>query len=241
MGRSINSVAAQITKAIKVNAIVQMARDCGITSPLEEVPALCLGSSDVSVFEQVKGYSTFVNEGHQTEPLMILRIEDKKGNVLKEFHPVSKQTITPQTAYTMTYMLGGAINEAGGTAEGLKRYAFAQGNEGIGAKTGTTSNYSDGWFMGITPQLAVGVWVGGDNRSIHFRTISLGQGAKMAMPAFGMFMDKCFGDNTLSFAKIPFPKPHSVTSQYNCVGAADSTSVQSSTEQPKDEDGGLFK
>ena len=242
MGLSKNSIAAQLMKKLGPKAIASFAHECGITSDLVETPALCLGASEVSVFEQVAGYSTFVNEGHYTEPMMIMRIEDKKGNILKEFHTMNKPAITAQTAYTMTYMLQGAVQEPGGTAEGLKRYKCYAGNEnGIGAKTGTTSNYSDGWFMGVTQGLVCGVWVGGDNRSIHFRNISLGQGAKMAMPAYGMFMDKCYADASIGLKKEPFIKPQNVTyDPKNCSGLPrDSTATTVPTAKPKDEDGFL--
>jgi penicillin-binding protein 1A len=241
MGRSINTIAARLTKQLGVRTIAQMAYDCGIKSKLDETPALCLGASDVSVYEQVAGYSTFVNGGYYVEPMMILRIEDKKGNVLKEFFPISKQTITENTAFAMTYMLQGAVQEPGGTAQGLARYVCGQNNPGIGAKTGTTSNYSDGWFMGATPQLVTGVWVGGDNRSIHFRSLALGQGAKMAMPAFGMFMDKCYQDESLFMKKEAFKKPRGVTFEPgNCGGVVDSTSLNKptlqKTDKPQDDD-----
>ncbi|MFD1816754.1 penicillin-binding protein 1A [Pseudarcicella hirudinis] len=239
MGRSINSVSARLMKQIGPRKIADFAHKVGIQSPLAEVPSLCLGASEVSVFEQVAAYSTFVNGGDKVDPIMITRIEDKDGNILKEFFTISKPVITDQTAYLMTYMLRGAVLEPGGTAEGLKRYACAQGNE-IGAKTGTTSNYSDGWFMGATQNLVTGVWVGGDDRSIHFRNINLGQGAKMAMPAFGLFMDKVYADRSLAeigYKKEPFKKPDNFSFDFNCgtVAGQDSIQVISPTQKPKDE------
>ncbi|WP_026996996.1 penicillin-binding protein 1A [Flectobacillus major] len=242
MGRSINSVAAKLMKQMGPQKVAEFAHRVGITSTLNETPSLCLGASEVSVYEQVDAYCTFVNEGYRIEPIMILRIEDKNGNELRRFETTTKQVLTAETAYKMVHMLRGAVLEPGGTAEGLKRYACAQGNE-IGAKTGTTSNYSDGWFMGVTQNLVAGVWVGGDDRSIHFRNISLGQGAKMAMPAYAMFMDKVYADPSLKiagFKKEPFRKPDNV--DINCYAASsDSTQVQVPTAKPKDDEDGFLK
>ncbi|MEN9656164.1 MAG: Penicillin-binding protein, partial [Bacteroidota bacterium] len=218
MAQSINSVAAKLMKRLGPEKVAEFARRVGVDSKLNATPALCLGASEISVFDQVTGYSTFINEGYRIDPIMITKITDKNGVVLKQFHAPSKQVISPQTAFQMVYMLQGAVQESGGTAEGLKKYSCAKDNE-IGAKTGTTSNYSDGWFMGVTQKLVTGVWVGGDDRSIHFRTLALGQGAKMAMPAFANYMDKIYDDNSLKnigYGKMPFKKPESSLHLTNC-------------------------
>ena len=149
MGLSINSISAKLMKQLGPDKIADFAHKCGITSPLNEVPSLCLGASEVSLMDQVTAYSTLANGGEKTDPILILKITDKVGNVLREFSPPAKAVIKPETAYLMTYMLQGAVLEPGGTAEGLKRTGIVAGNE-IGAKTGTTSNFSDGWFMGVT-------------------------------------------------------------------------------------------
>jgi penicillin-binding protein 1A len=220
MGLSINSISAKLMKQLGPDKIADFAHKCGITSPLNEVPSLCLGASEVSLMDQVTAYSTLVNGGEKTDPILILKITDKVGNVLREFSPPAKAVIKPETAYLMTYMLQGAVLEPGGTAEGLKRTGIVSGNE-IGAKTGTTSNYSDGWFMGVTQKLVAGVWVGGDDRSIHFRSLALGQGAKMAMPVYAKFMEKVYGDASLSiegYRKMPFTKPDNFTFDFTCNG-----------------------
>jgi penicillin-binding protein 1A len=220
MGLSINSISAKLMKQLGPDKIADFAHKCGITSPLNEVPSLCLGASEVSLMDQVTAYSTLVNGGEKTDPILILKITDKVGNVLREFSPPAKAVIKPETAYLMTYMLQGAVLEPGGTAEGLKRTGIVAGNE-IGAKTGTTSNYSDGWFMGVTQKLVAGVWVGGDDRSIHFRSLALGQGAKMAMPVYAKFMEKVYGDASLSiegYRKMPFTKPDNFTFDFTCNG-----------------------
>ncbi len=229
MGLSINSISAKLMKQLGPDKIAEFAHKCGIESPLHEVPSLCLGASEVSLFEQVSGYSTLANGGEKIDPILILRITDKVGNVLREYSPPVKAAIKPETAYLMTYMLQGAVQEPGGTAEGLKRTSIVAGNE-IGAKTGTTSNYSDGWFMGVTQKIVAGVWVGGDDRSIHFRSLALGQGAKMAMPAFAKFMEKVYADQSLAiegYRKMPFIKPENFAFDFSCNGrvAVDSTAI----------------
>ncbi|MEN9958040.1 MAG: Penicillin-binding protein [Bacteroidota bacterium] len=229
MGLSINSISAKLMKQLGPDKIAEFAHKCGIESPLHEVPSLCLGASEVSLLEQVSGYSTLANGGEKIDPILVLRITDKVGNVLREYSPPVKAAIKPETAYLMTYMLQGAVQEPGGTAEGLKRTSIVAGNE-IGAKTGTTSNYSDGWFMGVTQKLVAGVWVGGDDRSIHFRSLALGQGAKMAMPAYAKFMEKVYADQSLAiegYRKMPFIKPENFAFDFSCNGrvAVDSTAI----------------
>jgi penicillin-binding protein 1A len=163
------------------------------------------GGGDVSVYEMVGAYSAFANEGTWTEPIFITRIEDKNGNILQEFTPETREALSEETAYIMLHMLKGAVEEEGGTARGLP-YELKENNE-IGAKTGTTSNFSDGWFMGVTKDLVSGVWVGGDNRSIHFRTIEMGQGARMAMPIWTEYMKLVYNDERLDIKKGYFDKP----------------------------------
>lgn len=243
MGLSINSISAMLMKKLGVRQVADFAHKVGIQSTLQETPALCLGASEVSVYEQVAAYSTFMNEGYRIEPIMVLRIEDKNGNELRRFETTTKQVISPDLAYKMTHMLKGAVQESGGTAQGLNRYDCAKGND-IGAKTGTTSNYSDGWFMGVTQNLVAGVWVGGDDRSIHFRNITLGQGAKMAMPAYAKFMDRVYADKSLAiagFKKEPFRKPAGVDLGCNSSYVVDSTLIQQPTARPKEEEEGFLK
>ncbi len=220
MAQSINTIAAKIMKLLGPEKISDFAHRAGITSDLNETPALCLGASEVSVYEQVQGYSTLANLGEKIDPIMILKITDKHGNIIAEFSPNVKRTIRPETAYTMTYMLRGAVEEEGGTAVRLNSSSIVQGNE-IGAKTGTTSNYSDGWFMGMTQKLVAGVWVGGEDRSIHFRNINLGQGARMALPIYMNFMEKVYQDKSLEvegYKKMPFLKPDGFIFDFSCNG-----------------------
>lgn len=205
LANSVNSVSAFIIKQVGANSVVDYAHKVGITSPLEAKPSLCLGISDVSVYEMVGAYSTFANGGNHSTPLAVLRIEDRYGNLLQEFFPKTNQQISANMAYNMLYLMRGAVE--GGTSQSLARFGVTDGNE-IAAKTGTTQNQSDGWFMGITQNLVTGVWVGGEDRSIHFRSLALGQGARTALPAWGLYMQKVYSDPLLTgFGKTTFRKP----------------------------------
>jgi penicillin-binding protein 1A len=205
---------------------VSFAEHVGITSKLDAVPALCLGVSDVSLYELVGAYCTFVNEGIYTEPYYITRIEDKNGNILESRIPKTRQGTDEQTAFKMLYMLMGGVQEQGGTSQGLP-YKLREGNE-IGGKTGTTNNASDGWYMGVTKDLVSGAWVGGDERSIHYRSWDMGQGSKTARPIWAKFMTKVYDDPTLEYKKGEFKRPSSRLdinmdcNQYDAV-ASDST------------------
>lgn len=224
IGKSVNSISAHIMKQVRPNTVVEYAHKLGITSPLDPKPALCLGISDVSVYEMVGAYCAFVNSGHRTEPLTILRIEDRYGNLLQEFFPKANQELSENMAYNMIYLMRGAVEDPGGTAGRLRSYGVTEGNE-IAAKTGTTSNYSDGWFMGMTHSLVTGVWVGGEDRSTHFRTMAYGQGGRIAMPAWGLYMQKVYADPTLiQYRKGKFNMPPNFT--LNCGGVyTDSTNT----------------
>jgi penicillin-binding protein 1A len=207
MANSINSITANLIKKVGPQTVVNYAQRMGITTPLEAVPALCLGVFDVSLYDMVGAYSTFVNQGVWTEPIFITHIEDKHGTILQEFIPKRKEVLSEETAYLMVHMLKGATEEKGGTALGLNRYGLLWNGAEIGGKTGTTQNYSDGWFIGITTQLATGVWVGGDDRSIHFRKMDDGQGARMAMPIWAIFMNAVYNDPKTGIKKERFPTP----------------------------------
>ena len=230
MARSLNSGTAYVMQKIGPQTVVDYARRLGIESPLAAVPSLCLGTSDVSIYELIGAYSTFVNEGFYTEPFYIERIEDKNGKVLKQFVPKTGEALSSETAYAMLHMLKGSTEIEGGTALGLDK-ELREENE-IGAKTGTTQNYSDGWFVGVTKDLAAGVWVGGDERSIHFRNIGLGQGARMAMPIWEKFMKKVYEDESLPVSKGEFKKPSNLSIELDCeVYRMQQGNVTDSTEQ----------
>ncbi|WP_262384041.1 transglycosylase domain-containing protein [Hymenobacter lutimineralis] len=218
MARSVNSVTAQLTELVGWENVAKYAHKVGIKSKLLPVPSIGLGSAgDVSVYEMVNAYGTFVNQGFRTEPMFITRIEDRNGNVIKQFDPQQKRVISPETAWLMLYMLRGGMDEPGGTSQALWEYELWKKDNQIGGKTGTTSNYSDGWYMGVTKDLVTGIWVGGEDRSIHFFRTQQGEGGRMALPIFGTYMEKLYQDKDLDITMGPFPKPIvKISKKYVC-------------------------
>lgn len=211
MARSVNSITAYLMKQLGPQLVVDYAKSLGIQSPLEPVPALCLGATDVSVYELVGAYSAFMNRGVWTAPFYITRIEDKDGRVLEEFVPQKREAVSEKTAYLMIHMLKGTTEESGGTSLGISK-ALKEDNE-ICGKTGTTSNQSDGWFVGMARDLCAGVWVGGEDRCIHFRTLATGSGARTARPIWEKFMLNVYEDPDLVYEKgplLPYDKPAGV-------------------------------
>ncbi len=207
LARSVNSVAVQITLEVGPKNIVDYGKKLGITSHLDPVGSIGLGTSDVSLYEMVAAYGVFQNEGEYTEPLLVYRIEDKNGKLLAEFTPNRRQAIRPESAFLMEYMMRGNVEEAGGTGRRLFNYSEIFKNNGqVAGKTGTTSNNSDAWYIGYTKDLVCGVWVGADDRSVHFRS-SMGEGSRSALPIFGIYMNKVYGDPELEYVPGPFPKP----------------------------------
>lgn len=208
MARSINSVAARLTGEVGADTVVYYARKLGIKSNLSPVPSIGLGSFDISLFEMVSAYAPFLNGGFRTEPLLIARIEDQNGTVIHEFQAEREKVISEESAFLMRFMLQGGMQEPGGTSQNLWSFPslFPNYRAEYGGKTGTTSNYSDGWFINITPELVTGAWVGGDDRSIHFRG-KMGEGAKTALPLVGRFLTKVFADPDLPYRPGPFPEP----------------------------------
>jgi penicillin-binding protein 1A len=206
MAQSVNSVSAYMMKKLGPRIVVETAHRLGITSDLEEVPALALGTSDVSVMEMVGAMGTFVNEGEHIVPFYIDRIEDKYGNLLQQFTPKKKPAMSEEHAYLMLHMLRGGFEETRGTSQGVPWSLRDEGNE-LGGKTGTTQNASDGWYMGLSKDLVSGVWVGGDDRAIHFRSWTSGQGGQTARPIWVKYMSKVYADKSLGITKGPFPRP----------------------------------
>lgn len=213
---SVNSVTANIMYKMRPENVISLARRMGVKAPLEAVLSLALGVNEVSLYEMVGAYSTFVNKGIYTEPYYITRIEDKNGNVLYEPHPKTVEALNEETAYLMLHMLKGATELSTGSAIGLPREL--RHSMEIGAKTGTTQNGSDGWFMGVTPELVAGAWVGGDSRNIRFRSWLSGQGARTAMPIWREFMLQVYKDQALGVSKSTFDAPENPLSiEINCA------------------------
>ena len=201
---SVNYVTAWIMKQYGPHAVVNLVKRLGVTSQIPEVPSICLGTADISVFEMVAANSTFANKGTYIQPTFISRIEDKNGKVLEEFIPNSNEVFSEEKAYTMIQLMRGVVQE--GTGSRLRGAKYKLNNQ-IAGKTGTTQHNADGWFIGLTPELAAGCWVGGEDRSIHFNSITEGQGASMALPIWGKFFVKVYADKTIKLSKADFTKP----------------------------------
>lgn len=218
MARSINSVTVQLTQKIGWKKVIEYAHKLGIKSDLADVPSVCLGSTDVSLEELVSAYCPLVNGGYKIEPVIVTKITDRNGKVLFESKPKHEKVLSDETAFLMQVMLNAGLHESGGTTQALWEYDIFKYNTDFGGKTGTSSNHSDGWFVGVSPKLIGGAWVGGEHRSIHFRTSALGEGCKTALPIFGLFMEKLFEDGRFSKYQGLFPKKASVkiTKDYGC-------------------------
>ena len=201
---SVNYVTAWIMKQYGPHAVVNLVKRLGVTSQIPEVPSICLGTADISVFEMVAANSTFANKGTYIQPTFISRIEDKNGKVLEEFIPNSNEVFSEEKAYTIIQLMRGVVQE--GTGSRLRGAKYKLNNQ-IAGKTGTTQHNADGWFIGLTPELAAGCWVGGEDRSIHFNSILEGQGASMALPIWGKFFVKVYADKTIKLSKADFTKP----------------------------------
>ena len=203
LANSQNYVTAWVMKQVQPTVVAELIKRMGITTDVPAVPSICLGTFNASVYDMTGAYGAFVNHGVWTEPIYLNRIEDKNGNVLYERKPKVIVALNEQTAYTMTYMLKGVVQE--GTGHRLQ-FKYGLYNP-IGGKTGTTNDNSDGWFMGITPQLVAGVWTGCEDRDIHFRSTDLGEGANTALPIFAIFMKKVYADPSLHITKNDFELP----------------------------------
>ena len=205
---SINYISAYLMKQFGPQAVVDFARRVGITSQLDAVPSLCLGTPEVSVMEMVAANATFANKGTWTEPLFITRIEDKNGRVLADFSPKTDEVMSEDKAYVMLMLMKGVVQYGTG-ASLISKFKLMNP---IAGKTGTTQNNSDGWFMGLTPDLVSGCWVGAEDRSVHFNSMSQGQGASMALPIWAHYMKKVYEDKTLGVSKGDFEKPNRIIS-----------------------------
>lgn len=227
LANSMNTITAWIMKQFGPQAVVNQAKAMGITSPLEAVPSLCLGVADLTVYEMVGANATMVNKGVYIEPTMYTRVEDKHGNVIIDFRPKTNEAMSEEAAYVMLDLMKGVIdgerNDCIGSMMKTPRNVSGTGmrlrgsitesrpytghHYPIAGKTGTTQNNSDGWFMGLTPDLVTGVWVGAEERSIRFATTEMGQGANTALPIWGYFMQKVHADTRLKISKGDFEKP----------------------------------
>lgn len=215
--RSVNTIAVRLGQEMGIKNIIRTAQEMGIKSPLENEPSLALGSSDVNLLELVNAYCTVANDGEHCDPVVVTKIVDQRGNEVYVAPHTNKQVLPYQTAFFMQQLLKGGLTEPGGTSRSLNQYIFKDTN--WGGKTGTSNNHSDAWFMAVSPKLVVGAWVGGEYRSIHFRTGALGQGSKTALPMCGNFIYDLMRDKAFQkyHAKwLPNPERDIDPSMYNC-------------------------
>jgi len=218
LANSHNWVSAWLFKNYHPENVIKYMRKMGITSPIDAVPSMIYGPSDISLEEMVGAYNTFSNQGIYVSPVYVTRIEDKYGNVISTFHAREVEAISAETAYLMVTLLEGVVNH--GTARKL-RWLYNFSGEMAG-KTGTTQNQSDGWFMGITPQLSAGVWVGCEDRAAHFDQLGMGAGGVMALPIWAEFFEKVYADTTLGITQEEiFRKPPGFRVDLDCVDITD--------------------
>jgi penicillin-binding protein 1A len=215
---SVNNISAWLVKQFTPSSVVDIMRKMGIKSDIAAVPSLILGTSEISLYEMVGAYGTFSNKGVFVSPIIISRIEDKAGSIITEFRPKKKEAISEETAFKMVSLLQNVV-AAGSGARLRYRYEI---DAHMGGKTGTTQNQSDGWYIGVTPNLVSGAWVGGENRAIHFDGIALGQGANMALPIWAYYMQKVYADESLNINRLDsFPKPEGINADFNCDNYTD--------------------
>lgn len=232
LANSINYVTAALMKEYGPVAVVSLAKRLGITSEIPAVPSICLGTADISLYEMLAANSTFANKGTYIQPVFITRIEDKNGKVLEEFVPKTDEVFNEEKAYAMIQLMRGVVDHGTG---GRLRFKFGLHNQ-IAGKTGTTQRNSDGWFIGLTPELTAGVWVGGEDRSIHFNSMAEGQGASMALPIWGKFFNKVYADKTLNISKGEFPRPKNLDPnlEMDCSKYDNDLSTEPEPENPFD-------
>ena len=230
LANSKNTISAQLIDKVGPRPVADLARNLGVSSDIPNVPAIALGTPDLSVYEMVGAYGAFANKGIYVEPVMVTKIEDKNGTIVYQSKPNTKDVISEESSYVTLKLLEGVTKFGSGArlrhniAEDERNHVYNNVVTGypyefkndIAGKTGTTQNQSDGWFIGMVPNLVTGVWVGGEDRSIHFKEIAYGQGATMSLPIWGLFMNKCYADEELNVSKDPFPEPEVLNIELDC-------------------------
>jgi penicillin-binding protein 1A len=218
LAKSMNTVTTYLMKQVGPEPVIRLTKEMGVKAEIPVQPSIALGTPDLSVYEMVGSYTTFANKGVYTEPIMITRIEDKNGVVLQEFVPETNEVMSEEDAYVVLDLLKGVTRYQGASGTRLRtkwsNYTYGvvtghpyQFTNPIAGKTGTTDNNSDGWFMGVVPNLVTGVWGGCEDRAAHFHRTYYGQGATVSLPVWALYMQKCYGDPTLSVSKSDFEKP----------------------------------
>ncbi|MFV0565947.1 MAG: penicillin-binding protein 1A [Flavobacteriaceae bacterium] len=229
LANSVNTITARLMDKVGPQTVIDLATKLGVESTIPAVPSIALGTADLSVYEMVGAYAAFANKGVYTKPVMVTTIEDKNGTILYQFKPETRDVIGEEIAYVTVKLLEGVTQGGSGTRlrtkgaekwspvykEIITGYPYEFTNP-IAGKTGTTQNQSDGWFMGMVPNLVTGVWVGAEDRAAHFKSITYGQGASMALPIWGMYMKNCYNDETLNVSKGNFGAPKNLSINVDC-------------------------
>lgn len=221
LANSINTISAKLMDRVGPKAVVDMAHSLGISTEIPKQPAIALGAVEITVKEMVGAYSTFANKGVYIDPCFVTKITDKNGVILEQIIPESRDVVNQDVAYAVVKLMEGVTEDGSGkrlrtgNVRGITSYGYKHANA-IAGKTGTTQNNSDGWFMGMVPNLTTGIWVGNEDRAAHFSSTLYGQGAAMALPIWGLFMDKCYKDTSLSVSKEPFERPEQMSIKVDC-------------------------
>jgi len=236
---SVNTMSARLVDKVSPINVVRLAKSAGIQSDIQANPSIALGAVDLSLLEMVGAYATFANKGLRVEPMILTRIEDKNGTVLQEFIPKTKEVLSEESAYVVLDLLKGVTESGSGVRLRLpwKKPDYITGHpykftNPVAGKTGTTQNQSDGWFMGIVPNLATGVWTGGEDRATHFAGIAKGQGATMSLPTWALFMQKCYADKSLTISQEDFEKPEVLTINLDCGNQENDTNGDGEDDKP---------
>ena len=224
LAKSINVISARLIDMVTPLNVVRLAKSAGIESRIPKSPSIALGSVELSLMEMTGAYATFANKGMRVEPNMLLRIEDKNGTVLADFTPKTNEVLSEESAYVVLELLKGVTTAGSGVRLRTSAHYYKDIITGfpykftnpIAGKTGTTQNHTDGWFMGVVPNLATGVWTGGEDRAVHFENIAEGQGATMSLPTWALFMKKVYADKSLNISEEDFEKPEYVGIDTNC-------------------------
>lgn len=224
LATSTNVITANLIDQVAPRNVVRLAEAAGIETKIQANPSIALGALELSLYEMISAYSTFANKGLHISPMILTRIEDKNGTVLQEFVPETREVLSEESAYVIIDLLKGVTRSGSGIRLRTEITSLPKANTGfpykfdneIAGKTGTTQNQSDGWFVGIVPNLVAGVWTGGEDRGTHFEGIALGQGATMSLPTWALFMKKCYADKTLQVSKEDFEKPEFLSINLDC-------------------------
>lgn len=238
LANSVNTITARLIDKVGPETVSSLAKKMGVESSIPPVPSIALGTPDISLYEMVGAYATFANKGVYTKPVMVTSIEDKNGTILYQFKPKTRDVLSEEAAYVATKLMEGVTQEGSGVRlrtkgadsyradyrEIITGYPYEFKNP-IAGKTGTTQNQSDGWFMGMVPNLVTGVWVGGEDRAVHFASTTYGQGAAMALPIWGLYMKSCYADTDLNISKAPFEAPSRLSISVDCSKADGKTVI----------------